>query len=56
MKQLSLRVDRVDYSVWLENQLQFYENEILLGIAPYALEMIFLCFSDTRVLLIRATV
>jgi hypothetical protein len=41
MKQLMIRVSRVGYSVWLADQLQFDENEILVGINPYILEMIF---------------
>jgi hypothetical protein len=32
---------RVGYSVWLGDQLHFYENEILMGIVPYTLEMMF---------------
>jgi hypothetical protein len=50
MKQLSLRVDRAVYSVWLADQLQLHENEILVKIISYALEMMFGCFSYTRVL------
>jgi hypothetical protein len=38
MKQLSLRVG---YSVWLVDQLQLYENEILVKIIPYALKTMF---------------
>jgi hypothetical protein len=36
-----LRVDKVDYSVWLANQLQLHKNKILMGIIPYALETMF---------------
>jgi hypothetical protein len=50
MKQLSLRVDRAVYSVWLADQLQLHENEILVEIISYALKMMFGCFSYTRVL------
>jgi hypothetical protein len=38
-EQLNLRVGKVDDSVWLSDWLQLHENEILVGIAPYALEM-----------------
>jgi hypothetical protein len=41
MKQLRLRVSRVDYSVWLADQLQLHKNEILMKIVPYALETMF---------------
>ncbi len=36
-EQLNLRVDKVDGSIWLSDQLQFYENKILAEIVPYAL-------------------
>ncbi|WP_428028748.1 hypothetical protein, partial [Arcobacter sp.] len=38
-ERLSLRVGEVDDFVSLSDQLQLHENEILVGIAPYALEM-----------------
>jgi hypothetical protein len=47
IKQLRLIGDRVVYSVWLADQLQLYENKILVKIISITLEMI---FSHTRVL------
>jgi hypothetical protein len=41
MKQFNLRVERVGYSVWLVDQVQLHENEIMMGIIPYTLETMF---------------
>jgi hypothetical protein len=41
MNQLSLRVDIVDCFVWQTDQLQLQKNEILVGIAHYAIETMF---------------
>jgi hypothetical protein len=41
MKQLRLRVGTVGCFVWLAEQLQVHENEILVEIIPIALEMMF---------------
>jgi hypothetical protein len=41
IEQLILRVDEIDDSIWLSDQLQFHENEILMRIAPYDLKMTF---------------
>jgi hypothetical protein len=41
IEQLILRVDKIDDSIWLSDQLQFHENEILMRIAPYDLKMTF---------------
>jgi hypothetical protein len=41
MKQLRLRIGRVGYFVWLAEQLQLHENEILVGIVHIALETMF---------------
>jgi hypothetical protein len=41
IKQLMLRVDRVDCSVWLAEQLQLHENKILVKIVHIAFEMMF---------------
>jgi hypothetical protein len=41
MKQLMLRVNKVGCSVWLAEQLQLHKNDILVGIIPITLEMMF---------------
>jgi hypothetical protein len=41
MKQLNLKVGKVNYFVWLAYQLQLHKNKILVGIVPYAIEMMF---------------
>jgi hypothetical protein len=41
MKQLSLRVDRIDCYVWLVDQFQLHKNEIIVRIVPYTLKMMF---------------
>jgi hypothetical protein len=41
MKQLNLKVGKVNYFVWLAYQLQLHKNKILIGIVPYAIEMMF---------------
>jgi hypothetical protein len=41
MKQLNLKVDRVDCSVYLVDQFQFHENKIWVGVVPYTLKMMF---------------
>jgi hypothetical protein len=38
-EQLSFRVDEVDSSIWLSDQLQVRKNEILVGFVPYTLGM-----------------
>jgi hypothetical protein len=40
-EQFSLRVGEGDDCVWLADQLQFHENEILVGLAPYTLGTMF---------------
>jgi hypothetical protein len=46
MKQLRLRVDKVGCSVWLKEQLQLHENEILVGMVSTALETMFFTYKS----------
>jgi hypothetical protein len=36
MEQLSLTLGRVDCSIWLADQLWLQDNDIFVGIVPYA--------------------
>jgi hypothetical protein len=46
MKQLRLRVGKVGCSVWLKEQLQLHENEILVGMVSTALETMFFTYKS----------
>jgi hypothetical protein len=41
LMQLRLRVERIDYSIWLGEQLQLHENKILVKIISIVLEIMF---------------